>query len=142
MKSVNADLGMPASFKKINEGREVFRGVVWDWVHLVRRLLTGLLYQPRTIDDECGAVGGMRIGRGNLSTRRKPVLVPLCPPQIPHDLTWTRTRAAAVWSRRLTAWAMARPPCLFSAITDKIYVRDGRDNKCQRTRRSIFLTMY
>jgi hypothetical protein len=28
MKSVNADLGMPASFKKINEGREVFRGVV------------------------------------------------------------------------------------------------------------------
>jgi hypothetical protein len=27
-------------------------------------------------DDECGAVGGMS-GRGNGSTRRKPVLVPL-----------------------------------------------------------------
>jgi hypothetical protein len=24
--------------------------------------------------------------------------VPLCPPQIPHDLTWARTRASAVGS--------------------------------------------
>jgi hypothetical protein len=55
---------------------------------LVRRPLIGLLYQPRMFDDddECGAVGGMRIGRGNRSTRRKPAPVPLCPPQIPHDL--------------------------------------------------------
>jgi hypothetical protein len=65
------------------------------WVHLVRRPLFGLLYQPRMIH-ECGAVGEMRIGKGNRSTRRKPVSVPLCPPQIPHDLTWYRTRAAAV----------------------------------------------
>jgi hypothetical protein len=50
-------------------------------------------------DDECGAVGGMRIGRGNRRTRRKSVTVPLCPPQIPHGLTWARTRAAAVASR-------------------------------------------
>jgi hypothetical protein len=35
----------------------------------------------------------MRIGRGNRSTVRKPAPVPLCPPQIPHDLTWVRTRA-------------------------------------------------
>jgi hypothetical protein len=43
----------------------------------------GLLYQPRMIDgDDYGAVGGMRIGRGNRSTRRKPAPVPLCPPQI------------------------------------------------------------
>jgi hypothetical protein len=54
---------------------------------LVRRPLIGLLYQPRMIDDgDCGAVGGMRIGRGNRSTGRKPAPVPLCPPQIPHDL--------------------------------------------------------
>jgi hypothetical protein len=33
----------------------------------------------------------MRIGRGNRSTRGKPAPVPLCPPQIPHDLTWDRT---------------------------------------------------
>jgi hypothetical protein len=42
----------------------------------------------------------------------KPVPVPLCPPQIPHGLTWDRTRASAVRGRRLTAWAMARPPSL------------------------------
>jgi hypothetical protein len=57
----------------------------------------------RMIDDDYGALGGMRIGRGNRSTRRKPAPVPLCPPQNPHDLTWDRTRAAAVGSQRLTA---------------------------------------
>jgi hypothetical protein len=58
--------------------------------------------------NECGAVGGMRIGRGNRSTRRKPAPIPLRPPQIPHDLTWDRSRATAVGNRRLTAWAMGR----------------------------------
>jgi hypothetical protein len=48
---------------------------------------------------------GMRIGRGNRSTRRKPTPVPLCPPHTPHGLTWNRKRVAAVGSRRLTAWA-------------------------------------
>jgi hypothetical protein len=47
--------------------------------------------------------------RGNRSTRRKPAPVPLCQPQIPHDLTRARTRTAVVGSRRLTAWAVARP---------------------------------
>jgi hypothetical protein len=32
---------------------------------------------------DCGAIGGMKIGRGNRSTRRKPAPAPLCPPQIP-----------------------------------------------------------
>jgi hypothetical protein len=45
---------------------------------------TGLLYQPRMIGD-CGEIDGMKIGRGNRSTRRKPLPAPLCPPQIPHD---------------------------------------------------------
>jgi hypothetical protein len=62
---------------------------VRDWVHLVRRPLT-------VIDDECGAVGGMRIGRGNRSTRIKPAPVPLCPPQIPHDLPLAQTRTAVM----------------------------------------------
>jgi hypothetical protein len=36
------------------------------------------------------AIGGMKIGRGNRSTRRKPTWAPLCPPQNP---TWqTRSR--------------------------------------------------
>jgi hypothetical protein len=37
-------------------------------------------------EGDCGAIGGMKIGRGNRSTRRKPAPAPLCPPQIPHDL--------------------------------------------------------
>jgi hypothetical protein len=49
--------------------------------------------------DEYGTVGGMIIGRGNGSTRKKPAPVLLCPPQIPHDLTWARARAAAVGTR-------------------------------------------
>jgi hypothetical protein len=47
---------------------------------------TGLVYQPQMIGDgDCGEIGGMKIGRGNRSTRRKPAPPPLCPPQIPHD---------------------------------------------------------
>jgi hypothetical protein len=70
---------------------------------------TVLLYQPRMIDDgDCGAIGRMKIGRGNQSARRKTSPVPLCLQQIPYDLTWARTWAAAVETRRLTDWAMAR----------------------------------
>jgi hypothetical protein len=57
-------------------------------------------------DDECKVVNGI-MGRGNHSTRRKPAPVPICPPQIPHDLNRARTPAAAVGSRRLTTWAIA-----------------------------------
>jgi hypothetical protein len=47
---------------------------------------TGLLYQPWMIGDgDCGEIGGMKIGRGNRSTPRKPAPAPLCPRQIPHD---------------------------------------------------------
>jgi hypothetical protein len=42
---------------------------------------SGLLYKSRMIDeDDCGAIGGMKIGWGNRSIRRKPVPAPLCPP--------------------------------------------------------------
>jgi hypothetical protein len=34
-------------------------------------------------EGDCGAIGGMKIGRGNRSTRRKPAPAPFCPPQIP-----------------------------------------------------------
>jgi hypothetical protein len=47
---------------------------------------TGLLYQPRIIGEgDCGEIGGIKIGRGNRSTRRKPTPAPLCPSQNP---TW------------------------------------------------------
>jgi hypothetical protein len=39
---------------------------------------------PGYYDD--GEIGGMMIGKGNRSTRRKPAPVPLCPPQTPHAL--------------------------------------------------------
>jgi hypothetical protein len=35
-------------------------------------------------DYDDGEIGGMMIGKGNRSTRRKPAPVPLCPPQTPH----------------------------------------------------------
>jgi hypothetical protein len=41
---------------------------------------------PAPGDYEDGEFGGMMIGRGNRSTRRKPTPVPLCPPQIPYAL--------------------------------------------------------
>jgi hypothetical protein len=83
---------------------------VWDWVHLVRRPLFGLLYQPWMMDDdECGVIGGI-IGRGNQSTLKKRAPVPLCPPYITYDLIRTRIRVSAVPSRRrLTTWVTARP---------------------------------
>jgi hypothetical protein len=84
-------------------------GMGWDWVHLVRLLPFGLLYQPRMMDDdECGAIGWMRIGRGKRSTRRKPATVLFGSPQIPYVLTRARIRVDPMGSRRLTAWATAR----------------------------------
>jgi hypothetical protein len=50
-----------------------------------------------------------RSHRGSQSIRRKPALMPTCQPEILHDLTRTRTRAAAVGNRRLAARATARP---------------------------------
>jgi hypothetical protein len=39
----------------------------------------------------CGAVGGMRIGRGNQSSRRKLIQIPLCASQF--DIKWPRMGA-------------------------------------------------
>jgi hypothetical protein len=62
---------------------------------------------PALGDYDDGDIGGM-IGRGNQSTRRKPAPMPLCPPQTPYAARM-RTRATAVGSQWLTAWATARP---------------------------------
>jgi hypothetical protein len=92
-----------------------------EWIQLAQRIFfsivsgvrlsplgtaatTGLLYKPQMTDDgDCGEIGGMKIGRENRSTRRKPAPAPLCPPQSPHNQPRARTRAAAVGSQRLTA---------------------------------------
>jgi hypothetical protein len=39
---------------------------------------------PSPDDYDDGEIGGMMIGKGNRSTRRKPAPVPLCPPQTPY----------------------------------------------------------
>jgi hypothetical protein len=67
-----------------------------------------ILPSPGDYDD--GEIDRMMIGRGNRSTRRKPVPVPLCVTTTnPHMPAWKRTRASAVRSRRLTAWVTGRP---------------------------------
>jgi hypothetical protein len=57
---------------------------------------------PAPCDYDDGEFGGMKIGKGNRSTRRKLAPAPLCPPKIPLDQTRDRTRPAAVGSQRLT----------------------------------------
>jgi hypothetical protein len=47
---------------------------------------------PTPGDNHDGEIGGMIIGRGNQSTRRKPAAVPLSPPQTPHDLPERKPR--------------------------------------------------
>jgi hypothetical protein len=87
----------------------IFTSLHWNFFLMISTptlaATTGLLYQPQMIGDgDCGEIDGMKIGRGNRSTRRKPA-----PPLIPHDQTRGWPRAAAVGSQPLTAWAMARP---------------------------------
>jgi hypothetical protein len=76
--------------------------------------LTTLSVSEYSVDDrminEYGAVGSMRIGRGNQGKRGKLTPVPLLPPQITHDPTWNKNQGCrAVGSRWLTAWGMAHP---------------------------------
>jgi hypothetical protein len=56
-------------------------------------LLVARLYSvDGRITNERGAVGGMRTGWGNLSTRTTPAPVTLCPPQIPRYMGWNPNR--------------------------------------------------
>jgi hypothetical protein len=82
-----------------------FSLVSWGWVRLspfdASTINWPLVAIPDDNDDgdddeECAAVSGMRIGRGNRSAMRKLAPVTLCSPQIERDFTWDRTRAAAV----------------------------------------------
>jgi hypothetical protein len=76
------------------------------------------------------------------STGSKPASVPLCPPQIPHDLTQTRTLAVAVGSLRLTAWGTTRPRPMCYCIT-KSFTEIGKEETNKQTNkqtplRSVF----
>jgi hypothetical protein len=72
----------------------------WDYTVLDDRMI-----------NECGAVHGMRKGRGNRSTQRKPPLLPLCPPQFSQDLLWHQTLAVAVGNSQLTVCALSQSVC-------------------------------
>jgi hypothetical protein len=51
--------------------------------------------------------GGILLTGENRSTQRKPCLLPLWAPQIPHGLIWDRTRASALKGRLLTVRTVA-----------------------------------
>jgi hypothetical protein len=64
---------------------------------------------------------GWLLSRGNWSTLRKLAPVPLCPLKIPHDMSRARIPATAVGSRRLTAWATARPDSTVTTPSLKLF---------------------
>jgi hypothetical protein len=91
--------------------RPIIYTVICFEVGYLTTLLVSRLYNVGDrIINECGAAGGMRIGRGNRCTQLEtsPV-VPLCPPQIPHGLTLDRTQFIAESNRRLTTGTTAQP---------------------------------
>jgi hypothetical protein len=67
-----------------------------------------------------------------------PVPVPLCLPQIPHLLSWERTRTSAMRSRQLTTRSVTRP-----AIADS-FSREGwaKSNQKKALRRSGKCVVY
>jgi hypothetical protein len=65
--------------------------------------------------------GGMIYWRENpKNSGKKPVPVPLCPPQIPHGLTRAWTPASAVRGRRLTTWDLSHGAAILLQIP-KLY---------------------
>jgi hypothetical protein len=112
----------PCLFSRYN----YYIGTQTWWIFLIRTLVVESSWVqsarcaaewpvvPAPGDYDDGEFGGINIGRGNRSTRRKPAPTSLCLPQIPLDQTRARTWAAEVGSQRLTAWAMARLSSIFA----------------------------
>jgi hypothetical protein len=44
--------------------------------------------------NQCGSVGGIRIGKGNGSNKRNPIPMTFYP-QIPNDLTWYQSKVTS-----------------------------------------------
>jgi hypothetical protein len=70
----------------------------------------------------------------NRSARRTRTLVPLCPSQIPHDVT----RAAAVGSQELTVWAMVRPLYIYIYMYSKLQILDRNERSAAVEERQPF----
>jgi hypothetical protein len=69
--------------------------------------------------DKYGAVSGVRTGRENSRTRKKPIPVPLSEPRMPHELTWDRTQAAGVGSRKRQKESNLKKPAALAMILTK-----------------------
>jgi hypothetical protein len=85
----------------------------WDCVSVELRPLTGPFSIPQMIHEWIWSSGGMILTGENRRTRRK-----TCPSV---TLTWKRTRAIALRSRWLTAWATARPRKLHNEKLHNLY---------------------
>jgi hypothetical protein len=84
--------------------------------------------------DEYGAFGGIKIGRGNRSTARKPVVMPLCPPQIPHD-TSRRYRGTKPATKRL---AYLQPVKQRSSVDAGVVSLTALSRVCQALKRQTW----
>jgi hypothetical protein len=69
-----------------------------NWVHSAHQTLIGLLYLPQVIVYEDVEFDGVMIGKRNWKSSP----VPLCPPQIPHDLTGHEPGPLLLWE--YTKW--------------------------------------
>jgi hypothetical protein len=115
---------MVTNYVKQGSRKEFIVFIVWWDSPLGTAAIIGLLYQPQMIDDgDCLAIGGIKIGRVNRNTRRRPASAPLCPQQIPHDLTRFRTRVSAVEKQRLAVSAIIRSWNEFFLVYFKVQVQ-------------------
>jgi hypothetical protein len=90
----------------------LFMSMKWDCVSELR-LPTGVLSTPQ-VTYEYGEPRWNAIDRDNpKNSEKKPVPLPLYPPQITPARNRSRTWASVARGRRLTAWAMARPITVF-----------------------------
>jgi hypothetical protein len=107
-----------------------------NWVHSALRPPIDLLCQPQVIMMMEKLVEWW-LARETEVLEKKPAPVPLCPPQTPHSAR-TRTRAAAVGSQQLTAWATARPAGPHSnACRSKLW----SDIRCKCPYQSFFVNL-
>jgi hypothetical protein len=81
----------------------------WDYASVEMGSLTGPLSIPQMIHEWIWSSGGMILTGENRRTWRKTCPSDTFPTANHTRLTWARTWAAALGSRRLTAWAMALP---------------------------------
>jgi hypothetical protein len=93
-------MNLSVSFRLLDPGQSAI-STPWTGDQLIARTL---LTAPGDCDDD-GEFGMNGFGRGNGSSRKRPVPTSLCPPQIPLAILGREPGAVAVGSQRLTAAA-------------------------------------